>query len=81
MKKEAIKNWEILFKAVHEKRDGGFIYDKINELDKREREILSMRFGLEAGLTHTLEEVGQAFGVTKHRVLQIQTVALEKLRL
>ncbi len=50
------------------------------DLDKREREILSMRFGLEDGVTHTLEEVGQKFGVTRERIRQIQAKALEKIR-
>ncbi len=50
------------------------------DLDDREKKILSMRFGLEDGVTHTLEEVGQIFGVTRERIRQIQAKALEKIR-
>ncbi len=50
------------------------------DLDERERKILAMRFGLEDGVTHTLEEVGQVFGVTRERIRQIQAKALEKIR-
>ena len=39
-----------------------------------------MRFGLEDGITHTLEEVGKVFGVTRERIRQIQARALEKIR-
>ncbi len=54
--------------------------DILVDLDAREKEILSMRFGLEDGVTHTLEEVGQKFGVTRERIRQIQAKALEKIR-
>jgi len=50
------------------------------ELTPRERKILAMRFGLEDGVTHTLEEVGKEFGVTRERIRQIQAKALEKIR-
>ena len=49
-------------------------------LTPRERKILAMRFGLEDGVTHTLEEVGKEFGVTRERIRQIQAKALEKIR-
>ena len=39
-----------------------------------------MRFGLEDGVTHTLEEVGKEFGVTRERIRQIAARALEKIR-
>jgi RNA polymerase primary sigma factor len=54
--------------------------DILVDLDERERDILAMRFGLEDGVTHTLEEVGQKFGVTRERIRQIQAKALEKIR-
>lgn len=49
-------------------------------LTPREQKILKMRFGLEDGRTHTLEEVGQEFGVTRERIRQIEAKALAKLR-
>jgi RNA polymerase primary sigma factor len=52
----------------------------LSELGKREREVLEMRFGLRDGRPHTLEEVGQAFHVTRERIRQIEAKALRKLR-
>jgi RNA polymerase primary sigma factor len=51
-----------------------------NELTAREIKILAMRFGLDDGIMHTLEETGAEFGVTRERIRQIQAKALEKLR-
>jgi len=50
------------------------------DLTPREQKILSMRFGLDDGITHTLEEVGQEFGVTRERIRQIEAKALQKIR-
>ncbi|MEA3295720.1 MAG: sigma-70 family RNA polymerase sigma factor [Patescibacteria group bacterium] len=50
------------------------------DLAPREQKILGMRFGLKDGATHTLEEVGQEFGVTRERIRQIEARALEKIR-
>ncbi len=50
------------------------------DLSPREQRILTMRFGLEDGITHTLEEVGSEFGVTRERIRQIEAKALEKIR-
>jgi len=49
-------------------------------LSQREQKILSMRFGFKDGIPHTLEEVGKVFNVTRERIRQIETKALEKLR-
>jgi RNA polymerase primary sigma factor len=49
-------------------------------LSDREREVLEMRFGLNDGKDHTLEEVGRRFGVTRERIRQIEAKALRKLR-
>ncbi len=58
--------------------------DKINEiltdLTPREQEILKLRFGLIDGITHTLEEVGKKFNVTRERIRQIEAKALEKIK-
>ncbi len=50
------------------------------DLAEREQKILKMRFGLDDGVNHTLEEVGKAFGVTRERIRQIEAKALEKIR-
>lgn len=50
------------------------------DLTPREQKILEMRFGLNDGITRTLEEVGKEFGVTRERIRQIEAKALEKIR-
>lgn len=52
----------------------------ISELSPREQKILEMRFGIDDGVAHTLEEVGQEFGVTRERIRQIEAKALEKIQ-
>jgi len=52
----------------------------LNTLTPREERIIKMRFGFEDGTEHTLEEVGQTFGVTRERIRQIEAKALRKLR-
>jgi RNA polymerase primary sigma factor len=53
----------------------------LDELTDREKKILELRFGLTDDVTHTLEEVGKVFGVTRERIRQIEAKALEKIRL
>lgn len=52
----------------------------LNDLSLKERKILEMRHGLVDGITHTLEEVGTEFGVTRERIRQIEAKAHEKIR-
>ena len=52
----------------------------LSGLPERERKVLSMRFGLEDGMSHTLEDVGKEFNITRERVRQIEARALRKLR-
>ncbi len=60
------------------------LQEQMNEildgLNERERRVLIMRFGLEDGITRTLEDVGREFNVTRERVRQIEAKALRKLR-
>ncbi len=56
------------------------IQDVLGTLSEREQKIIRMRFGLDDGKNHTLEEVGQEFAVTRERIRQIEAKALAKLR-
>lgn len=56
------------------------VKDILAVLSEREQKILKMRFGLEDGKSHTLEEVGKEFDVTRERIRQIEAKALTKLR-
>jgi RNA polymerase primary sigma factor len=56
------------------------VTEALAELTPREQRILRMRFGIGDARDHTLEEVGQVFGVTRERIRQIEAKALEKLR-
>jgi RNA polymerase primary sigma factor len=63
---------------------GALLKERIAEilvdLTPREQKILKMRFGLEDGITHTLEEVGKEFGVTRERIRQIEAKALARIK-
>lgn len=56
------------------------VNDILDDLSEKERKILEMRHGLNDGITHTLEEVGKEFGVTRERIRQIEAKAHEKIR-
>jgi RNA polymerase primary sigma factor len=56
------------------------VKEMLGSLTEREQKILKLRFGLEDGKSHTLEEVGQEFSVTRERIRQIEAKALAKLR-
>src|SRR3990167_311149 len=56
-----------------------YVKEAISDLLPREQKILEMRFGLGDGVSHTLEEVGQEFDVTRERIRQIEAKALEKI--
>jgi len=57
------------------------IKEILGDLTERERVILEMRFGLKDGVIHTLEEVGKVFNVTRERIRQIESKALERIKL
>lgn len=56
-----------------------YVRDVIKDLTPREQKILEMRFGLTDGVSHTLEEVGKEFDVTRERIRQIEAKSLEKI--
>ncbi|MBM3210152.1 RNA polymerase sigma factor RpoD [Candidatus Saccharibacteria bacterium] len=56
------------------------VQSALSTLSDREQKIIKLRFGLENGKSHTLEEVGQEFAVTRERIRQIEAKALAKLR-
>ncbi len=56
------------------------IHEMLQYLSPREKKIIEMRFGLLDGIGHTLEEVGQEFGVTRERIRQIEAKVLQKLK-
>ncbi len=57
-----------------------YVKNIVAQLSPREQKILEMRFGLSDGVAHTLEEVGKEFEVTRERIRQIESKALEKIR-
>lgn len=59
---------------------GDHVRKVIGDLTPREQKILEMRFGLSDGVAHTLEEVGQEFGVTRERIRQIEAKAIERIK-
>ena len=58
----------------------GELDELLDTLDEREHRIIDARFGLDGKSPMTLEEVGLEFGVTRERIRQLQSIALEKMR-
>ncbi|NQT06762.1 MAG: sigma-70 family RNA polymerase sigma factor [Candidatus Omnitrophica bacterium] len=56
------------------------IFELLKNMTPRERKILSLRFGLKDGVTHTLRDTAKHFGITRERVRQIESAAMKKLR-
>ena len=56
------------------------VSELLNALNDREKQVIRLRYGLEDGKTHTLEEIGEELKVTRERVRQIESRAMEKLR-
>lgn len=67
------------FETTHQNVIKENIEDLLQYLSAREQKIIKMRFGLEDGIPHTLEEVGKEFNVTRERIRQIEGKVLEKL--
>ena len=68
------------FETAHRQLIKENIDELLQYLSAREQKIMKMRFGLEDGIPHTLEEVGREFNVTRERIRQIEGKVLEKLR-
>ncbi len=68
------------YEGLREKNLNQDLSDMVNSLDKREAEIIKLRFGLEGRDELTLEEVGQKFHVTRERIRQLEYLALTKMR-
>ena len=74
----AIRSYYV--QSTYGKLLGEKIQEVLDSIPPRESHILRLRFGLENGRVHTLEEVGQKFGLTRERIRQIETKALRRLR-
>ena len=68
------------FDSAHRSLIKENITELLQYLSPREQKIIKMRFGLDDGVTHTLEEVGREFNVTRERIRQIESKVLEKMR-
>lgn len=79
---EFIKDEKVIAPSLEAARTllRGRLNEILIDLTPREQKILSMRFGLEDGITHTLEEVGKEFGVTRERIRQIEAKSLDRIR-
>lgn len=68
--------WDELTDYLREQKIG----ELLTKMTPREKKILTLRFGLKSGVTHTLNETAKHFGITRERVRQIETAAMQKLR-
>ncbi len=68
------------FEATNRQLRKENVHSMLEFLTPRERKIIEMRFGLQDGIGHTLEEVGKEFGVTRERIRQIEAKVLQKMR-
>lgn len=66
--------------AAHQSLLKEQLEEVLNTLSTREREVLKLRFGIGDGYTHTLEEIGNRFNITRERIRQIEAIALRKLQ-
>lgn len=73
-------NAQTPYQTLEQKTMRQLLAEVLKTLEKRENGILRYRFGFEDGQPHTLDEVGQQFGITRERVRQIQNLALAKMR-
>ena len=72
---------QVMEKRINRKSGMSNVVDKLlSDLSPRENKILKYRFGFEDSETHTLEETGKEFGVTRERIRQIEAKAMERLR-
>lgn len=74
------KKMESPISAVHQSLLKDQLQKVLNTLNHREREVIKLRFGIGDGYTHTLEEIGERFNITRERIRQIETVAIRKLQ-
>ena len=56
------------------------VEDILNTLSEREKTVIQLRFGIEDGIGHTLDDIGKVLGVTRERARQIEAKAMQKLR-
>jgi RNA polymerase sigma factor (sigma-70 family) len=66
--------------VIEQMVETGLLSEILSMLDERERQVLSLRYGLEGGTQRTLGEVGQHFGLTRERIRQIESRALRRIR-
>ena len=74
--KDNLSPYEYANQAMETER----INEVLSQLTDREARVIRLRYGLEDGRNHTLEEVGKEFNVTRERIRQIEAKALKKLR-